>query len=116
MYSVNIYCAVRRAVQVEGMSRREAARVFDLDVKTVRKMLSFSEPPGYRRKQEPKRPVLGPFTDFIDHILEEDKVQPRKQRHTAKRIFHRIRDENGYQGVTYRINPGCLYRPGLGET
>jgi transposase len=98
MYSVNIYCSVRRAVQVEGMSRREAARVYDLDVKTVRKMLSFSDPPGYQRKQPPKRPKLGPFTGFIDQILEDDKIQPRKQRHTAKRIFHRIRDEHGYSG------------------
>ncbi len=43
------YAQVRRGCHVEGMSVREAARVFDLDRKTVRKMLSFSVPPGYRR-------------------------------------------------------------------
>ena len=46
-----------------------------------------SEPPGYRRRQPPKRPKLAPFTDIIDGILEEDRTVHRKQRHTAKRIF-----------------------------
>ena len=49
MYRVDLYARVRRACRVEGMSTREASRVFGLDRKTVRKMLSFSVPPGYRR-------------------------------------------------------------------
>ena len=46
MYRVDLYARVRRACRVEGMSTREASRVFGLDRKTVRKMLSFSVPPG----------------------------------------------------------------------
>ena len=57
-----------------------------------------SEPPGYRRRQPPKRPKLAPFTDIIDGILEEDRTVHRKQRHTAKRIFERLRDEHGCTG------------------
>ena len=59
MYRVEMYARVRRACRVEGMSTREASRVFGLDRKTVRKMLSFSVPPGYRRSAPPRRPKLG---------------------------------------------------------
>ena len=41
---------------VEGMSTREAARVFGLHRDTVRKMLEYSVPPGYRRQSPPRRP------------------------------------------------------------
>ena len=68
MYRVEMYARVRRACRVEGMSTREASRVFGLDRKTVRKMLSFSVPPGYRRGKPPRRPKLGPFTGIIDRI------------------------------------------------
>ena len=39
-----------------------------------------------------------PFTGVIDRILEDDLRRPRKQRHTAKRIFERLRDEYGFDG------------------
>ena len=61
-------------------------------------MLAFSVPPGYRRRGPPKRPKLDPFIGVIDRILEEDKTRPAKQRHTAKRIFDRLRGEHGYAG------------------
>ena len=86
MYRVEMYARVRRACRVERMSTREASRVFGLDRKTVRKMLSFSVPPGYRRSKPPRRPMLGPFTGTIDRILEDDRTSHRKQWHTAKRI------------------------------
>ena len=98
MYRVELYARVRRACHVEGMSTREASRVFGVDRKTVRKMLSFSVPPGYRRSAPPRRPKLGPFTGIIDRILEDDRTSHRKQRHTAKRIFDRLRDEYGFTG------------------
>ena len=65
---------------------------------TVRKMLGYSIPPGYRRKEPVKRPKLGPWMGVIDAILQEDKSQPAKQRHTAKRIFDRLRAEHGFCG------------------
>ena len=93
MYRVDVYLPVRRAVMVEGMSIREAARVFGLHRDTVRKMLAYSAPPGYRRENPPRRPKLEPFTGVIDRILEDDLRLPRKQRHTAKPIHARLRDE-----------------------
>src|SRR4051794_18484724 len=98
MKLVELYGKVRYAVQMEGINRREAARRFGLDPRTVAKMLSFSVPPGYRRRQPPKRPKLDPFTGIIDRILEEDQGRPAKQRHTSKRIFVRLREEHGYCG------------------
>ena len=98
MHSVDVYLRVRRAVMVNGMSVREASRVFGLHRDTVRKMLAYSAPPGYRRKGPPHRPKLEPFTGVIDRILEGDLRVPKKQRHTAKRIFERLRDEYGFDG------------------
>ena len=98
MYKLNVYLRVRRAVMVEGMSMREATRVFGLHRDTVRKLLAYSVPPGYRRQTPPRRPKLEPYTGVIDRILEDDLRRPRKQRHTAKRIFERLRDEYGYDG------------------
>ena len=98
MYSVDLYGRVRRACHVEGVSIREAGRVFGLHRETVSKMLRFSVPPGYRRSEPVRRPKLDAFTGVIDRILEEDRSAPRKQRHTAKRIFDRLGVENGYTG------------------
>ena len=98
MFAVETYAAVRRFVFVEGHSRREAARVFGLSRDTVNKMCRFSAPPGYQRSKPPARPKLDPFTPVIDAILKADVDAPKKQRHTAKRIFERLRDEHGFDG------------------
>ena len=95
---MELYVRVRRACMVEGMSTREAARVFGLHRDTVRKMLEYSVPPGYRRQSPPRRPKLDPYHGVIDRILEEDRSLPRKQRHTAKRIYDRLRAEHGFTG------------------
>jgi transposase len=86
---VEIYGRVRRAVRVEGRSRRPVAREFGLSRETARKMLQYAVPPGYQRQQPIKRPKLEPWVGVINAILEEDKQRPAKQRHTAKRIFER---------------------------
>ena len=98
MYTVDLYLRVRLACHVDGLSQREAASRFGIARETVRKMLRHSEPPGYRRRQPPKRPKLAPFTDIIDRILEEDRTVHHKQHHTAKRIFERLRNEHGFTG------------------
>lgn len=95
---MELYARVRRAVVVDKMSEREAAKQFGLARETVRKMLRYSVPPGYRRQQPVRRPKLDAWTGAIDQILEDDKAEGRKQRHTAKRIFERLRDEHGYTG------------------
>ena len=100
MYGVELYAAVRLAVVDEGLSHHEAGRRFGIDRRTVKKMLSCSAPPGYRRTKPVRRPKLDGFTGIVDAILEADTDPdvPRKQRHTAHRIFERLRDEHGFTG------------------
>ena len=61
-------------------------------------MCRFSLPPGYTRTKPVEKPKLGPLLPVIDTILEADRTAPAKQRHTAKRIFERLRDEHGFAG------------------
>ncbi|KIN72755.1 IS21 family transposase [Sulfitobacter guttiformis KCTC 32187] len=89
---------VRHADLVDGMSRREAARIFGINRRTVEKMLRFSIPPGYRRDKVLRRPKLDAYTGIMDQILGADRLVPKKQRHTSKRIFERQRDEHGFEG------------------
>src|SRR3979490_3025068 len=98
MKGVELYGRGPYAVQSEGLSHREAARQFGIDPRTVAKMVKFSVPPGYVRKKPPARPKLDPFILVIDGILLDDKSRPKKQQHTAKRIFERLRDEYGFTG------------------
>ena len=73
MYEVDAYLRVRRAVMVDGMSIREASRVFGLRRDTVRKILAYSVPPGYRLKDkrqagifpshQPLDPAAEPFNN-----------------------------------------------------
>jgi len=58
MFKVELYGRVRRAVLVDGVSQRAVAREFGISRKSVRKMVSFSVPPGYRREEPATRPKL----------------------------------------------------------
>ena len=98
MYRVELYAEVRRSVYVEGLSERAAARRFGLARETVRKMLRYRLPPGYRRVKPVRRPKLDAFTGVIDQILRDDQHRPKKQRHTAKRICERLRAEHAFTG------------------
>lgn len=93
-----MYARVRRAVQVEGMSIRKASREFGIARKTIRKMLAFSVPPGYQRSKPVEKPMLGPWLGVVDQILAEDQSCPKKQQHTAKRIWERLKQEHGFEG------------------
>jgi len=95
---VELYAKIRRAVMVDGLSRREAARRFGVHRNTIAKMLQFSIPPGYRRRERPVSKKLGPHVPWIDGILDGDRSVHKKQRHTAHRLFERLRDERGYSG------------------
>jgi transposase len=53
MFTVELYAKVRHAVMIEGLSCREAAKRFGIHRNTITKMLSFSVPPGYRRRERP---------------------------------------------------------------
>ena len=90
MKRVELYARVRHAVMMVGLSQREASRLFGIDPCTVKKMLSYSVPPGYLRAKPPVRPKLDPFIGIIDRIVEEDTERFRG-------------DENGC-GVAFELS------------
>ena len=92
------WAEIRRRVLVDGQSKRSVCRELEIHWDTLQKILHHSEPPGYRRVVARPRPKLEPFLPVIHQILGDDKKAPRKQRHTARRIFERLLDEHGYQG------------------
>ena len=72
MHTVELYRKVRLACR-DGMSERAAARHFGVSRQSVRKMLQFSVPPGYRRTAPVRRPKLDEFTGLIEQWLEDDR-------------------------------------------
>jgi transposase len=95
---VELYRKVRLAYFKQGMSKRAIARYFGISRDSVDKMVTYSVPPGYRRTAPIKRPRLDGFTEIIDQWLAEDVGRHKKQRHTAKRVFDRLKDEHGFTG------------------
>ena len=89
---------IRRKVLVEGASKRSIIRDYGLGGRTLKKILTNPEPPGYRGADRRPKLKLAEFLPVIDEILEADKTAPPKQRHTGRRIFERLRDEYGYGG------------------
>ncbi len=89
---------IRRDILANGMSRREACKKYNLNFRTIQKILCHPEPPGYRQQSARDKPIIGPFIPIIHEILEADKKVHRKQRHTGKRIFDRLCSEHGYTG------------------
>lgn len=94
---MNQWAQIRRAVLVDGLSKRQACRQFNISWDTLRRILEHSSPPGYQRTAPIDRPVIGPWLGRLSELLEERTSQPRKQRYTVKRIFDVIRDE-GFSG------------------
>lgn len=91
------WAEIRRRVLQEGVSKRQILRETGMHWSTLEKILSHSAPPGYRMAALREKPKLGRYVDRIRHILQLDKQMPKKQRHTAKRIFERLQGE-GYAG------------------
>lgn len=86
---------IRRAKNAhEDPSIRALAERFNVHRRTVRQALSSPIPPP-RKEVERDRPVLGAWTAMIDGWLFDDRNAPRKQRHTARRVYQRLVEEHG---------------------
>ncbi len=110
------WARIRRDVLVDGMSRREACNKYNLNFRTIQKILNRPEPPEAREKSTRDKPKIGPFIGIIHAILEADKKVHRKQRHTGQRIFARLREEHGYTGgVTVVRDEIRRYKQGAAE-
>jgi transposase len=90
---------IRRAYYIQGKSIRQINRETGHHRRTIRKALEDGMKPEYKRRESHSRPVMGPVKTIIDQWLEKDKTQPPKQRHTAKRIYERLKEEYGFGGA-----------------
>jgi transposase len=89
---------IRRRVLTGELSMRQACSEYRLNFRTVQKIVKQPEPEAYHTEQPRAKPVLGPYLAIIEQILETDRHAPPKQRHTARRIYERLRDEHDYTG------------------
>src|SRR5512142_2836495 len=89
---VELYERIRRDQAEHGWGVRRLAREHRCHRRDVRQALANAVPPP-RKRTARERPVLGPWVKLIDDILVADRKAPRKQRHTAHRIWQRLRDE-----------------------
>jgi len=98
--SVDQYQLIRHLYSVQGVSKREIARRLNISRNTVKHYCSGDNVP-WERAEGSGRPCSAATPEvikFINDIFESDKKAPKKQRHTAKRIYERLRDEKNYKG------------------
>lgn len=91
------YEFIRMAHRVYGKNISELSRMTGHSRNTVKKALR-GESWGYQERNSQPYPVLGPYLGTIDKWLKDDLIQPKKQRHTARRIYNRLTIEHGYRG------------------
>jgi len=91
---------IKHLYEVEGKSLREIAQIVGANFRTVKKyayMYDFN--PHELPSTDPESfPVLGPYIPAIDEWLEQDMREPRKQRHTAMRVWKRLQEGHGFAG------------------
>lgn len=93
---VELFEQIRRVREREDASIRELACRFRVHRRTVREALASAVPPA-RKKPSPRPSVLDPWKPLIVEWLEADQTAPRKQRHTARRVWQRLVDEGGVE-------------------
>jgi transposase len=99
---------LRRRIRNRSIALRQISRETGLHQKTLRKIRDNSQPPGYRRAARRSRSKIGPYLDRIKAIIEADKHAPRKQHHTAIKIWQILQHE-GFTG-SYTIVKDAVRR------
>ncbi|MCK8825940.1 IS21 family transposase [Fuchsiella alkaliacetigena] len=89
---------IRVASDMEDKSYNQIAKELDIDRRTVKKYAEMENLSQRLTTRERKAPVMDPVKPIIDKILIEDKKNPRKLRHTAKRIYERLVEEHKFKG------------------
>ena len=97
---------IRELYYEQDKNLNEIAIIMGCDWRTVRKyvdMGDFNCPPPAPASTEVHKSKLDPFKFLIDEWLQADKLAPRKQRHTAKRVYKRLKDEVDGFDCSYRL-------------
>ena len=89
---------IRRLYFIQRHSIREVAKELRHSRRTVKKAITDASVPEYHLTVPRISPVMDPFKAIIERWLEEDKSQPKKQRHTAHRIYTRLVGEQNFTG------------------
>jgi len=89
---------IRKKYYVEGWSIRKISKQLGYARQTIRKALASSKIPEYELAKARPCPVMDPYREIILNWLRQDEKAPKKQRHTAKRIYDRLVEEYGFQG------------------
>lgn len=95
---VELFEQIRREYEFGVGTIRAVAQKLGVHRRMVRQALASAQPPE-RKRVNRERPAIGPVQPFIDAILETDRTAPRKQRHTAHRIWQRIVTETPERSV-----------------
>jgi len=95
---MKFWTEIRRRVLTDEISKRQACREYDIHWNTLKKILTHPDPPGYQMSKPRPKSKLDDFLPIIHQILKDDQKAPRKQRHTAKRIWQRLKQEHGFDG------------------
>lgn len=98
MLKVDQYSYIRTAHRIYGKKIKQIARETGHSKNTIKKVLR-GEYSGYKPRIEQPYPILGPYLTIIDQWLTDDKKQPKKQHHTAVRVFNRLKQEHDFQGA-----------------
>ena len=94
---VELFEQIRRDHDREGLSLHALARRHGVHRRTVRQALAAPLPPARKRPEGRAAPKLGGYRALIDSWLKADREAPRKQRHTARRVWERLREEHGVE-------------------
>lgn len=94
---VELFEQIRRDRRLEGVSIRELAGRHRVHRRTVRQALASPLPPPRKQYPERRRPAIDPWAAIVDGWLLGDRAAPKKQRHTARRIWQRLVAEYGAQ-------------------
>ena len=95
---VTQWARIRRRVLTRGISQMQIERETGISRTTVRKMIEFAIPPGYRRKKAIDPPKLGPCVGLIDGVVKEDQGKPKKHQRTASQIWEWLKGKYDFTG------------------
>jgi transposase len=95
---MELWSEIRRRIRTGEISMRQACSEYHLNFRTIRKIVRQPEPASFHAPPTRPKPVLGPFLAILQRIVDDDRHAPPKQRHTARRIYERLRDEHDYPG------------------
>lgn len=109
---MELFELIRRDRDREGLSIRALAERHGVHRRAVRQALASPLPPERKRPEGRPAPKLGAYRELIDGWIEADRGAPRKQRHTARRVWQRLVEQHGARVSERQVARYVLARAG----